>query len=61
MMPEDARYCYRPLSTDRESAEIRIIELLPEALFPNQIRCNIRHVQLCDEPIYEALSYCWGP
>jgi hypothetical protein len=60
-MQENSRYTYQSLSTDSESAEIRVIELLPKVLFPNQIRCNIRHVRLCDEPIYEALSYCWGP
>ncbi|KAI1141518.1 heterokaryon incompatibility protein-domain-containing protein [Hypoxylon sp. FL0543] len=46
---------YRPLSGTR----IRLIELEPGS-FHEPIRCQLRHVDLGDNPRYCALSYVWG-
>jgi hypothetical protein len=39
--------------------EIRLIELLP-GLRSDDIRCNIVHVNLDDDPEFEAVSYTWA-
>ncbi|KAJ5461605.1 HET-domain-containing protein [Penicillium daleae] len=52
-------YLYCPLST---TTCIRTLEILPERLStPNEVYCNITEVNLEDEPIFDALSYTWGP
>jgi hypothetical protein len=49
------KYVYTTLQED----EIRLVTLLPQSAgLP--IFCNMSHVSLESEPIYEALSYTWG-
>jgi hypothetical protein len=49
------KYFYTTLQGD----EIRLVTLLPQSAgLP--ILCNMSHVSLENEPIYEALSYTWG-
>ena len=44
------------------SDEIRLLYLLPRANEEDDmIRCSIKHVKLSESPVYEALSYMWGP
>ncbi|OAP60808.1 hypothetical protein AYL99_05810 [Fonsecaea erecta] len=49
-------YSYRPLASARE---IRVFTLLDEP-FDAPIRGHLKHVSLDANPIYDALSYCWG-
>ncbi|KAJ5648793.1 uncharacterized protein N7484_002516 [Penicillium longicatenatum] len=51
------KYCYEPL--DAEDT-IRLLEFENEEGHMGFIRCQMKHVRLTDEPIYEALSYAWG-
>ena len=51
---------YETLEPGKDSRVIRIIDLLPGNPV-DELKCNIRHVSLEDEPAYEAISYCWGP
>ncbi|KAG4433346.1 hypothetical protein IFR05_011174 [Cadophora sp. M221] len=51
-------YVYKPI---KAQTEIRIITLLPPALFaPHEIECTITTARFSSKPIYEALSYVWG-
>lgn len=56
---------------DLKPSEIRILRLLPASapqkekdkdgpVVDKEIRCELRHVSLDDETLYEALSYVWG-
>lgn len=48
---------YRPLA---DADEIRVLCL--EAGDPSEpIQCKVHHVKLSRDPVYEALSYMWGP
>jgi hypothetical protein len=51
-------YQYRRLNYTL-GQEIRLIELLP-GLPSEDIRCNIVHVNLDDDPEFEAVSYTWA-
>jgi hypothetical protein len=51
-------YQYRHLNYTL-GQEIRLIELLP-GLPSDDIRCNIVHVNLDDDPEFEAVSYTWA-
>ena len=51
-------YQYRRLNYTL-GQEIRLIELLP-GLPSDDIRCNIVHVNLDDDPEFEAVSYTWA-
>lgn len=51
-------YQYRRLNYTL-GQEIRLIELLP-GLSSDDIRCNIIHVNLDDDPRFEAVSYTWA-
>ena len=51
-------YQYRRLNYTL-GQEIRLIELLP-GLPSEDIRCNIIHVNLDDDPKFEAVSYTWA-
>jgi hypothetical protein len=53
-----SRYQYRGLNYTL-GQEIRLIELLP-GLRSDDIRCNIVHVNLDDDPEFEAVSYTWA-
>jgi hypothetical protein len=48
---------YAPLGHN----EIRLVELLPCTDAAAPIDCNVKDVKLMNQPIYEALSYIWGP
>ncbi|KAF2240630.1 HET-domain-containing protein [Trematosphaeria pertusa] len=50
------RYTHNPLSTDDS---IRVLELLP-GLSGDTLEARLLEVRLSDEPIFSALSYCWG-
>ena len=50
-------YTYAPLNT--EIREIRVVDLHPGE-FSDEIICDIRHVSLDNDPVYQALSYTWG-
>ncbi|ORX99610.1 heterokaryon incompatibility protein-domain-containing protein [Clohesyomyces aquaticus] len=53
-------YTYEALSTNIDDHEIRVLDLLPGPV-DSPIRCRIRHISLRQgEPVYEAISYCWG-
>jgi hypothetical protein len=52
---------YHPLSNESDTTEFRVIDLLPKSHTPDTLTCNIRHVQISENPSYEALSYVWGP
>lgn len=51
-------YQYRRLNYTL-GQEIRLVELLP-GLPSDDIRCNIVHVNLDDDPEFEAVSYTWA-
>lgn len=54
-----ANFQYESISGNNDADTIRIIELHPG--YPiDLISCHLKSVHLCDEPRYEALSYCWG-
>jgi len=40
--------------------EIRLIELLSAGEYLDNIRCRMHHVNLEDDPAYEAVSYTWA-
>ncbi|KAF5626999.1 heterokaryon incompatibility (het-6OR allele) [Fusarium sp. NRRL 52700] len=40
--------------------QIRLLHLLPAKDQHNQIECRLEVVALEEDPVYEALSYCWG-
>jgi hypothetical protein len=51
-------YVYQPL--DDATQSIRLIRLQPALNFESDVQCEIYHVTLDTQPIYEALSYAWG-
>jgi hypothetical protein len=53
---DETTYVYGPLET---GTSIRLIDLLPGAE-DDPLACHIRHVDLSDQPDYEAISYVWG-
>jgi hypothetical protein len=52
------RYPYKPL--DSGGRAIRVLKLLSADDFSSEIECQIEHVDLDEDPFYEALSYTWG-
>jgi hypothetical protein len=52
------KYGYRPLD-HKFGQEIRLVVLYP-GQEKEDLMCEIKHVNLLDNPVYEALSYCWG-
>jgi heterokaryon incompatibility protein (HET) len=50
---------YEPLPRGDDGQWIRLIEL-HRGQGSDGIECRIRHVNLADNPQYEAISYCWG-
>ncbi|KAE8451449.1 hypothetical protein EG329_004078 [Mollisiaceae sp. DMI_Dod_QoI] len=56
--PQLHQYTYQPIDP---KDEIRILILLPPTS-PNEteLRCKITTAKISDNPIYEAISYCWG-
>jgi hypothetical protein len=44
----------------QDSDEIRLLCLEPRSS-GDKIECTIKHVKFSDSPVYEALSYMWGP
>jgi hypothetical protein len=50
------RYTHHPLSADDS---IRVLELLP-GLPGDTLEARLLDVRLSDEPVFSALSYCWG-
>lgn len=49
---------YQSLKSDKSS--IRLIQLQPAAIFTSDVHCDIYHISLDTNPVYEALSYAWG-
>jgi hypothetical protein len=49
---------YQPLKTSVN--EIRILSLLPASERSSEICCKLHTVSLDSNPVYIALSYCWG-
>ncbi|KAH9909259.1 heterokaryon incompatibility protein-domain-containing protein [Xylariomycetidae sp. FL2044] len=49
---------YRPLNKSRR--EIRVLQIAP-GQGKARLICELQHLQLDASPIYEALSYTWGP
>jgi hypothetical protein len=49
---------YRPLQKKDREVRLVVLELAIERSMP--ITCRLEVVKLCDEPIYEALSWNWG-
>lgn len=58
-MEDAVRYQYPPLAKDNNDGSTRLLQLLPGAT-GEPIKGSIVNVNLCDNPGYEALSYCWG-
>ncbi|KAB5526422.1 heterokaryon incompatibility protein-domain-containing protein [Coniochaeta sp. 2T2.1] len=59
-MENAVRFRYEPLPVNNnERRSTRLLQLLP-GLADEPINCSIANVNLCDNPGYEALSYCWG-
>jgi hypothetical protein len=52
-----ATYQHQPLHHPRNT---RLIWLEPSESFPSPLRCRLFEVSLDENPVYEALSYCWG-
>jgi hypothetical protein len=50
---------YEPLPRGDDGQWIRLIEL-HRGQGSDKIECSIQHVNLADNPQYEAISYCWG-
>jgi hypothetical protein len=53
-----SKYQYRPLNYGL-GQEIRLVVLHP-GKEPDEITCDIVHVNLLDDPVYEAVSYTWA-
>ncbi|RDW65565.1 hypothetical protein BP5796_10257 [Coleophoma crateriformis] len=51
------QYVYPALPADGNT--IRVINILPGSA-NEKIACTVQHIQLNQEPQYEAISYCWG-
>jgi hypothetical protein len=58
-MEDSVRYQYQPFAKDNNEGSTRLLQLLPGAT-GEPIKGSIVNVNLCDNPGYEALSYCWG-
>ena len=59
-LPETS-FKYAPLPPQTtDQLIIRILLLLPDKSSSAIVRCELREVSLDEEPIYEAVSYCWG-
>lgn len=54
----DAKFRYRKL--DKNAREIRLFRLQQTEDSDEPIQLTIKHVNLDDEPVFEALSYTWG-
>ncbi|KAH7400310.1 heterokaryon incompatibility protein-domain-containing protein [Cadophora sp. MPI-SDFR-AT-0126] len=48
---------YHPLA---DADEIRILSV-EAGTHEDPIRCQLHHIKLSEKPVYEALSYMWGP
>lgn len=49
---------------EADSIEVSLIDLLPPLPIddsPDTMTCNIRDIQLSEDPAFEALSFVWGP
>ncbi|KAG7008147.1 hypothetical protein G7Y79_00007g022720 [Physcia stellaris] len=51
-------HIHLPLVKDRN--EIRVLNIHPSQDFTAPITCDIRIVSLDDDPVFDALSWCWG-
>jgi len=51
---------YKYERLDVGSKEIRLLRILPSFNADDMVRCRIRNVSLSENPVYAALSYCWG-
>jgi hypothetical protein len=58
-MEDAVRYQYQPFAKDNNDRLTRLLQLLPGET-GEPIKGSIVNVNLCDNPGYEALSYCWG-
>ena len=54
----DCRHKYRHLFYEY-SRQIRLVILLP-GTFDDPLRCEIQHVNLDRDPLYDAVSYTWA-
>lgn len=53
-----ARKVFLPL--DRHARDIRLVRLLPAANRDSPLQCLLQVVSLLAQPVFEALSWCWG-
>ncbi|KAH8590701.1 heterokaryon incompatibility protein-domain-containing protein, partial [Bisporella sp. PMI_857] len=51
---------YGPLVTGSDTYPIRLLKLFPAANFATEIKYELLHARLEDQPEFEALSYEWG-
>ncbi|KFY88006.1 hypothetical protein V500_06634 [Pseudogymnoascus sp. VKM F-4518 (FW-2643)] len=58
-MPTSSSLQYDRLSPDISRKPIRLLELLPSSTSA-AIKCRLIYAFLTENPLYEALSYCWG-
>ena len=56
---EETMFYYLPLPRSESGDGIRLVGLL-SGQHDEVIRCELRTVQLSDNPRYEAVSYTWG-
>jgi len=54
------RFLYDELASEPDLQTIRLVELQPGKA-ADALRCSIQNISLTDNPVYEAISYCWGP
>lgn len=55
----DSKYQYQRLNYTL-GQEIRLLELLPAGDVSDKICCRMHHVNLEDDPAFEAVSYTWA-
>lgn len=52
------RELYRKLHHQKQ--QIRLLRILPSSISNAPIRCELIVVSLQDDPVFDAISYCWG-
>ncbi|PQE09516.1 Heterokaryon incompatibility protein [Rutstroemia sp. NJR-2017a BBW] len=56
----DNIYQFKPFVAAGNVHPIRLLTLLPNKNFDDDLRCEVNHTSLEDKPEFEALSYTWG-
>ena len=49
---------YRPLNSDKD--EIRLLKIKPAPWLESEVVCSLFTTSLSTQPVFDALSYCWG-